>query len=325
MVKRLSTVFVRPAIPVPGQILSEAEVDHFKTNGFVVKPGLIDPKQVRQVLDRVWDFTTTCSSAKEEGAPYLDRQDIRSWRNPRWIKQPPPDQTGPYQGRERVAVHGRTIKMHILGNQRYLRDLVKSNDDIQHIAQHLLAEDLKPVHRTRGVYAVFPRPLSEDGEESKEEPSPDMLGPHTDRVCQQLNVCIYLDDVPARNGGFTLYPGSHQVMFNAHQFESNWSPTDKFQASLKEVVDSITPVEIAGEAGDVIFWHGRCVHSAGIHVGDRIRWAVFGDFMRDAELLTPDEHKECGQFEWYKDTPLARHDQEISGHMWRNWRLEASK
>ena len=36
--------------------------------------------------------------------------------------------------------------------------------------------------------------------------------------------------------------------------------------------------EIVAEKGAVVFWHGRSVHSPGIHTGDDIRWAMFADF-----------------------------------------------
>ena len=322
MEKKLSTVFVPPAISVPGQALSLAEVDYFKTNGFLAKPGLLDPDKVKVALARVWDFTLQCVDQNAE--TQLKSSDPSTWRSPNWQKQPAADKSGPYEGRQRVAVHGHTLKMHELGNRQYLLDLITENERVREVAGLLLAQKLKPTERTRGVYALFPGPELSI-EEKEERCSGQFLGPHTDRVCQQLNVCVYLDDVPARSGGFTLYPGSHEIMFRAHEFESNWSPTESFSDCLKQVVESITPVELVGQAGDVFFWHGRCVHTAGIHIGNTIRWAVFADFMRDGDVLDADEHREVGQFEWFKDSKLLRDDMEVSSDMWRNWRLEASE
>ena len=210
--------------------------------------------------------------------------------------------------------------MHEIGNQQYLLDLVPNNPRIREIARTLLADKLKTTERTRGVYAFFPSEQLALGEISKRLNGAS-LGPHTDRVCQQLNVCAYLDDVPPRSGGFTVYPGSHQIMLQAHRYEANWSPTDAFNEAMREVVTKITPVEFAGQQGDIVFWHGRTVHSAGVHIGDSIRWAVFADFTEDREILDADAHRELGLYEWFKDAKMFKNDKEVSDDMWQSWRL----
>ena len=48
----------------------------------------------------------------------------------------------------------------------------------------------------RGVYSIFP---------SSDPPKP--LGPHTDRIAQQLNCATYLMDVPPGGAPFTVWPG----------------------------------------------------------------------------------------------------------------------
>ena len=58
----------------------------------------------------------------------------------------------------------------------------------------------------------------------------------------------------------------------------------------------------------MIFWHGRTVHSAGVHVTDRIHRAVFGDYSCDREVMTDDEHRALGQYAWFKDTKLFKQD-----------------
>jgi ectoine hydroxylase-related dioxygenase (phytanoyl-CoA dioxygenase family) len=140
-------------------------------------------------------------------------------------------------------------------------------------------------------------------------------------VCQQLNACAYLDDVAPRSGGFTVYPGSHKLMFQAHRYESNWSPKPSYQDVMTKVVEEIEPYEIVAEKGAVIFWHGRTVHSSGIHIGSTIRWALFADFTRDRAVMNDEEHKQLGQFEWFKDTKLFREDSPVSTDMWRNWKV----
>lgn len=320
IVSRPSTVFEPPDLAEEGVCVSQAEIDFFKDNGFLFKRNLIGRESVADALDRAWESLLEAVPPAEGSGWQLKRDDPATWRSPRWSSLPPAETSGPFEGRQRTAVHGRTVKMHEIGNQQYLLDLVPNNPRIREVALALLADKLKPSERTRGVYALFPTE-SLSREEIEKHLSGASLGPHTDRVCQQLNVCVYLDDVPPRSGGFTVYPGSHRIMFQAHRFEANWSPSDSFHDAMREVVREITPVEFAGQQGDVVFWHGRTVHSAGVHIGDSIRWAVFADFTEDRDVLDAGEHRALGLYEWFKDAKMFRNDDRVSDDMWRNWRL----
>ena len=312
-----SRVFEMPPIGSPGTALTTAEVDFFVAQGFLVKRGLLDDRAVGEVLDAAWAHLLE----RVPTAPPLDRNDPATWRNPRWGPLQPPDADGLYQGRQRVYHGGATVKLHELGSAGFLVDLLPNNPDVRAIATALLG-DLRPSERTRGVYALFPTTVPDD-ERGRARRNATALGPHTDRVCQQLNVCAYLSAVKPRNGGFTVYPGSHKVMFHAHRYAANWSPQPDFRDALKRVVDEIQPFELVGDAGDVVFWHGRCVHSSGIHTGDDIRWAVFADFTRDFATLDADEHRAVGQYEWFKDAKLFRDDELAGDDMWQHWSLGA--
>ena len=320
VVSRPSAVFEPPDLAKKGVPVSQKEVDFFKENGFLFKRSLIDRESVTDALDRAWECLIDTVPPAAGSGWQLKRDDPASWRSPQWSELPSADTSGPFEGRQRTAVHGRTVKMHEIGNQQYLMDLVPNNPRIREIARALLADNLKTSERTRGVYALFPTERL-SSEEIERHLNGSSLGPHTDRVCQQLNVCVYLDDVPPRSGGFTVYPGSHILMFHAHKYEANWSPTDAFNNAMREVVKTITPVEFVGQRGDVVFWHGRTVHSAGVHIGDSIRWAVFADFTEDREILDADTHRELGLYEWFKDAKLFKNDAEVSDDMWQNWRL----
>ena len=315
---RVSEIFEPPSLAASGDTVSKAEIEFFKENGFLFKSGLIDRSAAAAALDQAWDALIKAVPPREGGIWTLRREDRESWRAPKWPALPPADTSGPFEGRQRTAVHGRTVKMHEIGSEEFLLDLVPNNPNIRDIARVLLANNLKTSERTRGIYALFPSEYMTTEELAKRLDG-SSLGPHTDRVCQQLNVCAYLDDVPPRSGGFTVYPGSHRIMFNAHRFEANWSPADLFSDALREVVSTITPVEFVGDQGDVIFWHGRTVHSAGIHIGDSIRWAVFADFTEDREILDADAHRALGMYEWFKDAKLFKNDMEVSNDMWRSW------
>ena len=312
-----STVFEMPDdLAVAGQALARAEAAFFVAHGFLLKKGLLSGADVDAAMARIWWHVGDRVPMRGDARCRLVRDDPAAWLDPRWARMPPTPKAGPHAGRHRVVHAGATLKLHYLGGAPFLRDLVPNNPRVRRVAAALLG-DLKASERARGVYALFPT-TRRAGAAATAAPA---LGPHTDQVCQQLNVCAYLDDVPPRNGGFTVYPGSHALVFRAHRWAANFSPLPKFRAVLRQVVDEIRPVELVGGKGDVIFWHGRAVHSAGLHTGDRIRWAVFADFTHGRETLDVDEHKALGQFEWFKDAQLFRHDHAADGDMWRGWAL----
>ena len=322
--KKPSVVFEAPDLAVPGEVLSKAEVEFFVANGFLVKKGLLDDIRLAGALDRIWVHLLDRVPVDRQSGWTLRRDDRATWRNPRWASTPPVPKAGVHEGRQGIAYSGNTVKLHDLGDAEYVVELLPADARVRRIATALLG-DLRPSRRTRGVYAVFPPRLTEqaeaDGAVASKRELAAALQPHTDQVCQQLNACAYLDDVPARGGGFTVYPGSHQIMFRAHRFAANWSPLPTFRDCLYRVIAEVEPLEIAGGKGDVVFWHGRTVHSAGVHLGDNIRWAVFADFTHDRATLSDDEHRAAGQFEWFKDTKLFRHDIEAGDNMWQGWRL----
>ena len=309
---RLSTPFDMPPIDT-GLALSIEEVHFFKKNGFLVKKDLVDKKLAAKALRLSWEFLLE-NIPLAEGVN-IDPSNRDSWFDPKWGEMPPVPKSGFYEGRQPNVFHGSTVKLHDGGSADYLLSLLPNNERVRTIAHQLLGQRLRRSRRTRGVYAIFPT------KRATEPISGRMLGPHADRVCQQLNVCTYLNDVPPRNGGFTVYPGAHRIMHLAHNCEANWSPKSNYIEFVKQVVREITPVELVGSAGDVIFWHGRMIHTAGIHIGENIRWAVFGDYSQDRPCLSEDEHREIGQYEWFKDTQLFLDDPSPSQDMWKSWNI----
>ena len=332
-VKKPSQVFEPPHLSARGQVLSDAEIEFFVEHGFLVKKRLLAASGVDAALDRAWRHLLENVPLADNGV--LRQDDPGTWVSPRWAPMPPTPQAGPHEGRAPLVYSGAMVRLHDLGAADFLVRLVPNNPRVRRVATTLLGV-LRPSHRTRGVYALFPTRQDADEPdetEAAEARVADALLPHTDQVCQQLNACAYLDDVPPRGGGFTVYPGSHKALFHAHRFSANWSPLPHFGDVMRQVIAETTPLELAGHKGDVIFWHGRTVHSSGPHFGKHVRWAVFADFMHEGETLTDDEHRALGLFEWFKDTKLLRHDVETAAGtgqeaahgrchpMWRGWRL----
>lgn len=326
-----------------GLILSLEEIQSFKTNGFLVKRGFLPHPKVSAAQEAVWDIL--------EGAPLdevpdtlqlpptgVSRADRATWMDAhtRW---PAPDLLGqaiatnqphasttwrsavsltgtPYEspdGNAQRAPSARSSsspswQICALGSQAWMLDLLPQDKGVRHVATQLLGR-LRRSHRARGIYAVFP---------TSTPPHP--LAPHTDRVCQQLNVATYLEDVPPGGGGFTVWPGSHLILSKGHTSQSNWSPNLEFRPLLNLVKCTIQPVELCGKPGDVIFWHGRLAHSVGRHSGDEVRIAAFADFQQDRSVLDDEAHQFLGQYEWWHTaSALFQRDRPSSDGVWAGW------
>ena len=321
--RRLSDVFEAPDLARPGVALSDDERTFFVEHGFLVKHRLVAEASLGPAMDRIWAHLLRVVPVRADSDWRLRRDDPSTWVNPQWATMPAHPDSGPFQGRQPVEYYGRIVKLHDIGAEQYVLDLLPRNPHVLAVAKAMLSASLRPVSRMRGVYPVFP---TRDAADPSGAPrlTGRSLGPHTDEVCQQLNVCLYLEDVPARSGGFTVYPDSHRRLFHAHRQESNYSPLPNFNEKIAEVLRDTTPWELVAPRGSVIFWHGRMLHSAGIHIGDSIRWAAFADYTQDRPVQDDDAHRRQGQYEWFKDAKLFRDDAAPGADMWRNWRLSES-
>lgn len=309
----MSRCFKMPDIAADGSLLSNAELEFFKRQGFVVKKRLLGAAKLEEVMRLIWQ---EIESIPPEGQILRSKPD--TWVDPAWSSAVTPFR-GPHKGRAPVDRHRgqRELKLHGLGAAPALLELLPQDPSVCGIARLLLGPQLREVCRARGVYCIFP---GKDGMEA--------LGPHVDRSAQQLNVCAYLEDVPPRCGGFTVWPGSHRLLYQTMELENNFSPApEAFGQGLRRCLEAVVPVELCGEAGDVIFWHGRALRSAGVHTSaETIRFAVFADFQLEAAegdsgLLAAEEEEELsGQHEWFKDTRLYREDRPpCREDMWRHW------
>ena len=122
-----------------------------------------------------------------------------------------------------------------------------------------IGKSVKFAKRVRGVYCQFPKQPGTEGS----------LSPHADYTAGQLTAMVFVDDVPPRCEGFTIWPGSHLLL---HQYwitiQSGAIDPDlasEYAKARDAAINDITPLEFSGSAGDVIFWHPRLLHSARIN------------------------------------------------------------
>ena len=95
-----------------------------------------------------------------------------------------------------------------------------------------------------------------------------------------INVTIYVEDIDAKGGCFTYWPGSHKV---AHEYFTTHSLLSVQGGVSSDVFAEGTFPEgqqFVGKAGDAIFWHGQLFHTGSKNVNRNIRMALIGRFSR---------------------------------------------
>lgn len=281
--------------------VSGDEIAQFKRDGFFVKRGLIDDQAgLEAVIQLFWDNVPRGIIRRDDPVSWLNKPH-RQWteadaRNVGLL------QRGSWKQRSPGPVG--------LGTHPTLLDYTVRHPSMTSVAKQLLGGPLRPPKRVRGIYAILPKPKDATGS----------LGPHSDDQAAQLSAMVILDNTPPHCGGFTLWPGSH---LRLHQywrttFGSSMAPDNKeaFQAEIRHIVENVTPVEFSGNAGDVVFWHPRMVHSAGVNdslvANDQpvVRLAVPVDYQNDrGYTFYEDEERGPGEkIQWWVDTRCFRED-----------------
>lgn len=269
--------------------LSPEEVEQFRRFGFVIKRGLIPQQAFSPFLDLWWQQPPATAAS-------LDRNNRSTWAAPgvhwqvenRWglTRNWMGDSAWPAAEAARAGANvGERVgrlpykltqdlsndvwRWHGIGHDPDFVAATSAHPRVLHMAEALMGGPVKRPRRNRGIYAVFPR--APDGPASK-------LGPHMDASMTEMQVVTYLEDVEPNSGGFTIYPGSPQLLYPTSTQALNWVASDASTEAMDYIKANIQPLEFVGKAGDVIFCHGMMVHSAGIHEGDNIRFAVIQDF-----------------------------------------------
>ena len=146
-----------------------------------------------------------------------------------------------------------------------------------------------------------------------------------------------------------LWPGSHKRFYPIFDYESNGRPTrdnlddSQYRTVLADVLANVQPLEITGEAGDCLWWHGRMLHCVGIHRSDSIRFVVPADFQQDRPTVvaaslpfpagfargghrgwpddTPQKMVEKYAMEWQQDSMSYKRDCPPQTDMWASWTI----
>lgn len=311
---RHAVPFRDPAGSSAGPRLTASEVAHFKAHGFFVKRRLLQEDDAfRQAADHLW---------RHAPPDTLQRDDPDTW-----FAVPPERWTDDDIARVGRFAHGnwkmRSPGPHGIGTEPFLVDRIANHPAIHAVASALLGAPVQPARRVRGIYAVFPKPPQ----------APGRLGPHADYMAAQLAAMVLLHDVPPRTGGFTLWPGSHRRLHphwdTVHGGQMSAERGEGFRLARDSALRDITPVECVGGAGDVVFWHPRMLHSAGVNHsaepdargGPTVRLIVPCDYGRAGLDYFDDEKFGPGEkYQWWVDTRNFHKDVPATpDNLWHGW------
>ena len=152
-----------PDLTIAGEVVSEAEMDFFCEYGFLVKKRILAPDKLEAALDRIWTHLLAKVPVKPGSAWTLSRDDKQTWKAPEWAEMPPHPVDGPFQGRHPIEHMRRIVKLHDLGSENYILDLLPNDPRVREVAETILSRDLRAITRVRGVYIVFTsEPQSEE-------------------------------------------------------------------------------------------------------------------------------------------------------------------
>ena len=232
--------------------LTTEEIRFFKSQGYLVKRGLLDPELTARARDRLWD----------DSPPSLRRDNPDTWIGP--IKE------------EEVSEESENYKKGFRwqyrapGREQWMVQLLPKNADVWEMAEQLLGRGLlKEPSGIRGIYCTLPY--------GDEPARPN--GCHVDGHPFHLGLVGYIDNVPEGGGSFSVWPGSHLGFYPTFITRYKREATAQYEP-LREHFNTQAPVDCWGSAGDILFWHHRIGHMAGHNRSRQIRQAVLYDFVK---------------------------------------------
>jgi hypothetical protein len=241
--------------------LTIEEIRFFKTQGYLIKRGILDPKLTARARDRLWD----------NAPPSLRRDDPDTWIGPIREEEVSEERANYKKGfRWQYRAPGR---------EPWMVQLLARNADVWEMAEQLLGKgQLVEPSGIRGIYCTLPY-----GDEPARA-----NGCHVDAHPFHLGVVGYIDDVPEGGGSFSVWPGSHLEFYPTFITRYKRDATEQYEP-LRARLNDQAPVDCWGRAGDILFWHHRIGHMAGHNRSRQIRQAVLYDFVKKEIEETQDE------------------------------------
>ncbi len=162
---------------------------------------------------------------------------------------------------------------------------------------------------TRGLYCTLP---------NSPAPLDNFPGAHAEAMYDtpwRLQIAAYIDDLPPAAGGLTLWPRSHQRIWDYWEAMHRETPPGDPNAPrmdarttppIPEIKADTPPVMTHGRVGSVVLWHANMLHMVGQNSSnDVIRQATIYAFAKTPESVS--------------DELVLR---DPSGELWRDWSEE---
>jgi hypothetical protein len=298
--------------------LSNEELCFFKTYGYLIKRRVLDETDCADAIDRMWQ--TAPASIKRDNpstwgpVPLAERSDdpLLVKQHAKW--QHRAEGTAPWM--LKLAFHPQVVfwAEQLLGKDS-LRQPVP---DGKPMGSWGLAWPGGPVdpqltEGVRGIYATLP--------DLQAPIKADQL--HTDGHPFHLGVVGLLQDCPADGGAFKIWPGSHRRFYPLFPMQYDQArvpfyphlPSHKgivhppaYLQAVDEVEAGTAPVDCYGRAGDIVFWHHRMGHMAGINRAQppTIRQALLFDFSKtELDTMRLDPPQENMWRDWSEELQQA--------------------
>lgn len=228
--------------------LTAEQIRSFANTGYILMSNLLDSNVIDQAVEHCWSRFPA----------HFDRNDPKSWHG---------EVTDCCFTLDIKGRAGLVKFQHGFKEQVDVETLL-STDKVQNIARQLIAEGVvldKPI--VRGLYSVLPIP--------KYVSFPHRG--HNEVHPFQIGAIGYLNDVKVGCGAFSVWPGSHKLLYQAFDSKLDFVANSKYHA-LESFLNKFDPVQIPGKKGDVILFHHRLFHAPSNNNGCNIRFAYLCDF-----------------------------------------------
>ena len=289
--------------------VNPVEAAYFKENGFIVKRGLIDdPLVFEQVEDYLWRNVPRGLIRRDDPTSWIDTPDDR------WSEDDSLKVGMLLEGNWKMRSKGG------IGTEPFLIDGIANHSNMRRVAEVLIGGMPALARRVRGIYSVFP---SRPG-------AVDRYRPHADYMAAHLSAMVIGGAIRPRGGGFMLWPGSHKRLHpywrTVHGGAMAAENAGPFLAAREQILRDTMPVEFTGAPGDVIFWHPRTLHSAGLnHSADDgdpvVRVIIPCDYqVADRDYFDDTDYGPGADYQWWIDTRNFEGDvPPTEDNMWDDW------
>ena len=225
--------------------LSEAQIESFKTHGFVVLPGLIDT-----AVRREWKRQIEA----DLGAP-PDAEAAAAALKDRWPASKDTSVLQDYRFSDGFDFH--------------------RLDGVRAVLEQMGAGCFRPREGDGNPHILWPVPGADWAVAADGHVDGYAGGRWFSFMC---GATTYLYDVGPRQGGTFLWPGSHLRIwryYRAHPQAVSAGECPERDAAFGAIAAEQPPVEATMAAGDVLLWHHNLYHSPSKNAGQRPRWAFF--------------------------------------------------